>query len=74
MYTYQKASKPTSFGQDYSFTVREFKEATFIETYEWCVERFGNPNERMNGRWDSSGGYFFFRDVEDAFQFRLRWC
>lgn len=43
----------------------------------WCIERFGDPGPPSYGaRWNvSRSAYqFWFRDEQDAIEFRLRWC
>ncbi|RYF04441.1 MAG: hypothetical protein EOO77_29630 [Oxalobacteraceae bacterium] len=49
----------------------------FTERYDpwlalvWCCEEFGSATGE---RWAFQDGLFFFRDPDDAFAFKLRWC
>lgn len=67
--------------------VRGMSPFDWVEVDEWCVENFG-PNAtiskslvgqtythrlRAEGRWDSIGYRFLFRDLADAALFKLRW-
>lgn len=80
MFIYTKATMPTSFGQDYSFHMREPDRGMVsfnlcMEVLDWCTERFGPQSPLRSGaRWDHGGYTFFFRDEADAFHFRMRWC
>lgn len=77
-FKYLKAIRPTSFGQDYSFLPSGPTDPTAFEIDEmiaWCTERFGPPDSKVGARWDTSTttGRFFFRDENDALEFRMRW-
>jgi hypothetical protein len=41
---------------------------------QWCAEQFGLQDQVMASRWFGTGGDYWFRDMEDAFAFRMRWC
>lgn len=44
---------------------------------EWCSEHFGPPGPKpLGSRWMMAGDgfFFYFRDEDDAFAFRMRWC
>ncbi len=56
----------------------------FDEVVTWCEERFGKPafdchdeDERWGGHSVSIGrekmGSFWFRETQDAFEFKMRW-
>lgn len=42
----------------------------FEPVQRWCAEQFGDRGLR----WVDSAGHFWFRDAEDAFAFKMRWC
>jgi hypothetical protein len=68
-----KAKTPTHWGQDYCFSSKVDLPLEQIEEMQvWCRERFGDPAH--GGRYDWNHGTFFFRDENDAFEFRMRWC
>ena len=49
-------------------------QAAFAEVDAWCRERFGCPPLRWFGSNSISVAVFFFREDDDALEFRLRWC
>ncbi|RYD79747.1 MAG: hypothetical protein EOP84_12650 [Verrucomicrobiaceae bacterium] len=52
-----------------SYIMREF----LTEMYDWCEEFVGPPDNTL---WTCDTLYvmFTFKEEQDAFAFRLRWC
>lgn len=44
------------------------------EIMRWCTEQFGPKGQVMASRWFGVQGDYWFRDMNDAFAFKLRWC
>ncbi|RYD66025.1 MAG: hypothetical protein EOP83_06010 [Verrucomicrobiaceae bacterium] len=49
---------------------REAAIAHYDEARDWCLEHIGPQNIK----WAEAGFCLSFRDVDAAFQFKLRWC
>lgn len=47
------------------------------ELRDWCTERFGKPalrpSLRNRPRWILAGCAIYFRDSDDAIEFKMRW-
>lgn len=47
---------------------------TIEDIRKWCEEQFDKPGKRLRWRFRSLHKEFYFRDMEDAFAFKMRWC
>ncbi|RYD63985.1 MAG: hypothetical protein EOP83_10865 [Verrucomicrobiaceae bacterium] len=54
-----------------TYDIEEQTALDFMMIEDWCIEHFGDEDKQ--GRWKCSGWAFWFKDPNDAFQFKLRW-
>lgn len=71
-----KAHPFPSHGFRYRYDMRSITDisAIFSEVDAWCRERFGYPPERWHVSSSVTSITVVFREVNDAFEFRMRWC
>lgn len=85
MYTMASFDQPDVDGHRYWFDINNVDAPAedCLEVYNWVVERFGEREPRydedgnpLRPRWmgDQGAGSFWFREDNDAFEFRMRWC
>ena len=56
----------------YGFKETQVNEKEFVEEVEfWCRQHFGDGEDH---RWYTNYKEFYFVRIDDAFEFRLRWC
>lgn len=72
---------PDMDGHKFLFTPIDYAAAESQGVVQWAIERFGSADLvrglgcHCGSRYVYSDALnFWFRDDEDAFQFRLRWC
>jgi hypothetical protein len=77
LYEFTDLEEPDPGGHRYRFEpaddVRE-AEVDSDALHAWCTQEFGDRGGPSGSRWYAGRVIFWFRDEQDAFVFRLRWC
>lgn len=72
MFRYTKLVTPNLCGHRHRFIL---KTGNITPVLFWCDDNFGCPVQAMTGsRWYALSAIIYFRDDDDAFAFRMRWC